>query len=65
MKFWVWPFGSPAPSSEAHVAAAQAKRGLIDARNLHGKVEQVAAVAAEIKRVNHIAAAVAKSIRGA
>lgn len=65
MKFWVWPFGRPAASAEAGDAAEQANRALTDARNLHGKVEKVAAVAAEIKRVNHIAAAVAKSIKGA
>lgn len=65
MKFWVWPFHRGGSTGEADVAVAQACRALADAKNLHGKVEQVAAVAAEIKRVNHIAAAVAKSIRGA
>ena len=62
----MWPFtrrpASPSPDAEA--AAAQADRALTDARNLDSKVEKVARDAAEIKRVNHIAAAMARAIRG-
>ena len=56
---------SPAPSPEADAAVEQADRALIDARCLGERFERAAKTAAEIRRVNHIAAAVAKSIRGA
>ena len=63
----MWPFCRRAarPSPDAVAASVQAERALTDARNLDGRLEQVARQSAEIKRVNHIAAAVAKSIRGA
>jgi hypothetical protein len=63
----MWPFTRrrPArPSPDAVAAAAHADRALIDAKNLDGKVDRAVELAAEIKRVNHIALAVAKSIRG-
>lgn len=61
-----WPFSRhvPAPSQEAQHATAQADRALADARNLDGRLELVARESAEIKRVNHIALAVARSIQG-
>lgn len=62
----MWPFTRrPAcPSPAAEEAAAQAERALTDAKNLGAKVEKVAQDAAEIKRVNHIATAMARAIRG-
>ena len=62
-----WPFRkkrSAAPSPDATAAAEQADRAFVDAKDLDEKMRHVAAQAAEIKRVNHIAVAVARSIRG-
>lgn len=70
----MWPFSrrpkpvapAPAPPSpDAEAALRHATRALLDAQNLDRKVERVTREAAEIKRINHIAAAVARSIRGA
>ena len=62
----MWPFvHRPAcPSPDAEAAAEQADRALVDAKNLDRKVEKAARDAAEIKRVNHIAANLARAIRG-
>lgn len=62
----MWPFRRRAarPSPDALAASAHADRALIDARNLDSKVDRAVEMAAEIKRVNHIALAVARSIRG-
>jgi hypothetical protein len=62
----MWPFTRTArPSPDAVAASDQAERALTDAENLDGRLEQIAQQSAEIRRFNHIAAAVAKSIRGA
>jgi hypothetical protein len=65
----MWPFYRrqmvPHPSPDAEAATSQAERALTDAKNLDTKVDKVAQEAAEIKRVNHIADAVDRSIRGA
>lgn len=60
----MWPFRRRAacPSEDAQAAAAQADRALVDARNLDGRLERVARESEEIKRINHIAIAVAMSI---
>lgn len=60
----MWPFRRhvPCASEDAHAAAAQADRALMDARNLDGRLERVARQSAEIKRINHIALAVDRSI---
>ena len=62
----MWPFvHRPAcPSPDAVAASDQATRALADAHSLDRKVERAASTAAEIKRVNHIAAAMARAIRG-
>ncbi len=62
-----WPFSRSEhhASPDAQDAAIQAVRALTDARNLDGRAERVAESLAEIRRTNHIAAAVTKSIRGA
>lgn len=59
---WPWRRRVPCPSPEAEHATQQADRALVDARNLDGRLARVARESAEIKRVNHIAIAVAKSI---
>ena len=62
-----WPFRkkrAAAPSPDATAAVEQADRAFVDAKGLDEKMRHVAAEAAEIKRVNHIAVAVARSIRG-
>jgi hypothetical protein len=63
----MWPFRRrvPCASEEAVAAADHADRALIDVQNLDMRVAKVAEQSAEIKRVNHIAAAVAMSIRRA
>lgn len=61
----MWPFRRQrGPSPDAKAASAQADRALQDARNLDGKVDRVTQVAAEIKRVNHVALAVKRAIQG-
>lgn len=62
----MWPFRrrDACPSQDAVAASAQADRALVDAVNLDGRLERVARESAEIKRVNHIAIAVARSIEG-
>ena len=63
----MWPFARRRPacaSPDAEAAAEQAERALADAKRLHAKVDRVAKEAAEIKRVNHIAAAMARAIKG-
>lgn len=54
----------PVVSPEAEVAFQQASRALEDAQNLAGKVDKAARESAKLRRENHIAAAVVKSIRG-
>lgn len=63
----MWPFTRRAarPSPDAVAASNQADRALTDAKNLDGRLDRIARQSAEIRRINHIAAAVAKSIRGA
>jgi len=63
----MWPFRRrPArPSPDAEAAVEQASRALRDAKALDVRFEEAARRADEIKRVNHIALAVARSIRGA
>lgn len=64
----MWPFRHrrpPRPSPDAVAAAEHADRALIDAKNLDGKVERAVRLAAEIKRVNHIAASLERAIKGA
>lgn len=62
----MWPFRRrPArPSPDAVAASEHADRALIDAKKLDGKVDRAVEMAAEIKRVNHVATAVARAIRG-
>jgi hypothetical protein len=63
-----WPWRrqrrEPIISPEAQEANLQGDRALEDALNLDSRVERVARDAAEIRRVNHIAAAVLKSLKG-
>lgn len=50
---------------DAQAAAAHADRALIDVQALAGKVDRAVELAAEIKRVNHVAAAMVRVIKGA
>lgn len=64
MRWWPLRRRAAYPSPDAEAASEQADRALLDAVNLDRRLDQVARESAEIKRINHIAAAVAKSIRG-
>lgn len=61
---WPWVRRRACPSPDAEAAAQQADRALIDAHNLDGRLARVAREAAEIKRINHVALSVERSIRG-
>ena len=62
-----WPFRrrTGRPSLDAEAAAAHADRALLDVQALAGKVDRAVELAAEIKRVNHVAAAMVRVIKGA
>lgn len=63
---WPWRQRSVPPSTkpEALEARSQGLRALEDARCLDRRVEKVAREAEEIRRTNHIAAAVYRSLGG-
>lgn len=62
-----WPWQrrrDPCPSDAAVEAERHADRTLRDVRNLDARADAAARQSAEIRRINHIAAAVAKVIGG-
>ena len=61
-----WPWAKEhGASPEAEAAEQQADRALLDAEALRGRAEEVARSLSNTRRVNHIAEAVIRSIRGA
>jgi len=60
-----WPWRRPGRvPEEAEQAVQHAERLLEDAKNLDARAQKAADTAAEIRRVNHIAAAMARAIKG-